>query len=66
MMVDHEKQPHKPFETAAADFNRMIIKKLAKVLEANPEIGLLSVFPSTYSIRLAQRKSDENGKLPSN
>lgn len=42
--------------TEAAQLNSRVFKKLEKALASNPEVDLLSLFPSTYSIRLAKRK----------
>lgn len=50
--------------TEAAQFNIRVFKRLEKALASNPEVDLLSLFPSTYSIRLVKRKkisTDKNG-----
>jgi hypothetical protein len=44
-------------ESEAAKFNTMVLKKLKKVLAEDPEVDLLSKFPSEYSARLAKRKT---------
>lgn len=38
--------------TAAAKLNRLVMKKMQKALKSNPEINLISLFPSNYSARL--------------
>lgn len=50
--------------TEAAQLNTLVMKRLEKALASNPEVDLLSLFPSTYSTRLAKRKkiaTDNNG-----
>ena len=52
--------------TEAAQLNTLVFKRLEKALASNPEADLLSLFPSTYSTRLAKRKkiaTDNNGML---
>ena len=51
--------------TEAAQPNTRVFKKLEKALASNPEVDLLSLFPSTYSTRLANRKkiaTNNNGR----
>ena len=45
----------------AAKFNQMVLRKLQRAFEANPEDDLLSKFPSGYSTRLAGRKEQDEG-----
>jgi len=40
----------------AARFNSSIFRKLQKALEKDPEVDLLSLFPTKYSARLGARK----------
>ncbi|KAF2254382.1 hypothetical protein BU26DRAFT_500151 [Trematosphaeria pertusa] len=54
-------------ESEASQFNRMVMKKLQKALEADPEVDLASKIPSSYSSRLAHRKAKarhEDGPSP--
>jgi hypothetical protein len=44
-------------ESEAAQFNRMVLRKLQKAIAADPEIDLTSKLPTNYSIRLAERKT---------
>ena len=46
--------PHESI-TEAAQLNIRVFKRLEKALASNPEVDLLSLFPSTYSTRLAKR-----------
>ena len=45
----------------AAKFNQMVLRKLQRAFESNPEDDLLSKFPSGYSTRLAGRKEQDEG-----
>ena len=47
-----------PATSAAFQLNRMVLKRLQKALEADPEVDLTSKIPSTYADRLAARKSE--------
>ena len=49
--------------TEAAQLNIRVLKKLEKALASNPEVNLLSLFPSTYSTRLENRMkiTDQDG-----
>ena len=50
--------------TEAAQLNIRVFKRVEKALASNPEVDLLSVFPSTYSTRLSKRMkiaTDQNG-----
>jgi uncharacterized protein YccT (UPF0319 family) len=50
--------------TEAATLNARVFKKLEKALASDPEVDLLSLFPSNYSTRLKKRKrtvTDNNG-----
>jgi hypothetical protein len=44
-------------DSEASRFNQMVLKKLQKALEADPEVDLASKIPSSYSSRLAHRKA---------
>jgi hypothetical protein len=44
-------------ESEASRFNQMIMRKLQKALDADPEVDLASKIPSSYSSRLALRKA---------
>lgn len=44
-------------ESEAAHFNRRVMKKLQKAIDADPETDLASKLPLNYSSRLADRKS---------
>lgn len=44
-------------ESEAAQFNGMVMKKLRKAMDADPETDLASKLPLNYSSRLADRKS---------
>ncbi|OCK73105.1 kinase-like protein [Lepidopterella palustris CBS 459.81] len=46
-----------PTDGEAAKFNSMILRKLQKAFAEDPEVDLLSKFPSKYSIRLAEKKA---------
>jgi len=35
-------------ESEAAQFNRMVMRKLQKAIEADPEVDLASKLPTTY------------------
>ncbi|KAL8858216.1 MAG: hypothetical protein Q9178_005228 [Gyalolechia marmorata] len=48
--------------TAAANFNRMVIRKLQRALEVNLEVDLTSVLPTKYSKRLNAMKHQPDGK----
>jgi hypothetical protein len=50
-------------ESEAAQFNRMVMRKLQKAIEADPEVDLASKLPKTYSLRLADRKKEIKGWL---
>ncbi|KAF3917562.1 hypothetical protein AA313_de0202717 [Arthrobotrys entomopaga] len=52
-------EPAKP-STEAAVFNRRILSRIQRVFEKNPEADLLSLFPSDYQSRLADRKTTDN------
>lgn len=43
--------------TAAAKFNRSVLRKLTAALEKDPEVDLITVFPTGYRSRLEERKS---------
>ncbi|KAF2277835.1 uncharacterized protein EI97DRAFT_500070 [Westerdykella ornata] len=47
-----------PTESPACQLNRMVLRKLQKAFEADPEVDLASKIPSTYSSRLADRKAE--------
>jgi len=48
-----------PVDRSSALFlNKMVMRKLQRELEADPEVDLASKIPSTYASRLAGRKSD--------
>lgn len=48
----------------AAKFNKMVIRKLEKAYEVDPEDDLLARFPSGYSMRLIGkiRKTENEGQ----
>ena len=48
-------------ELEAAQFNRMVMRKLQKAIEADPEVDLASKLPTNYSSRLAHRKKENKG-----
>lgn len=41
--------------TAAAEFNRRVMKRLQKALARDPEVNLQEIFPSEYNSRLARK-----------
>lgn len=43
-------------KSAAYQLNQMIMRKLQKALQVDPEVDILSQIPSSYSSRLAERK----------
>ena len=45
----------------AAKFNQMVLRKLQRAFEIDPEVDLLSKFPTGYSTRLAGRKEQDEG-----
>ena len=53
----HDKTP----ASEAAKFNHMILRKLQRAFETDPDIDLLSKFPTGYSTRLAGRKEQDEG-----
>ncbi|OAL43414.1 hypothetical protein IQ07DRAFT_299677 [Pyrenochaeta sp. DS3sAY3a] len=54
---------HQTGKSLACQFNQMVIRKLQKALQADPEVDLLSQIPSSYSTRLADRKSKNDHKI---
>ena len=46
----------------AAKFNQMVLRKIQRAIETDPEDDLLSKFPSGYSTRLAGRKEQDEGE----
>lgn len=40
----------------AANFNARVLRKVQKVLQEDPEVGISTVLPNNYSSRLASRK----------
>lgn len=50
-------------ESEAAQFNRMVLRKLQKAIEADPEVDLASKLPANYSSRLAERKKEDQGRV---
>jgi phage tail sheath gpL-like len=48
-------------ESEAARFNRIVMRKLQKAIEADPEVDLTSKLPTGYSLRLAGRKKGKQG-----
>jgi hypothetical protein len=50
-------------ESEAAQFNRMVMRKLQKAIEADPEVDLASKLPTSYSSRLADRKEESKGRM---
>jgi len=48
--------------SAAANFNAKVFRKLQNAFAANPEIDLLSMFPTNYSERLNGKMNQEAGK----
>jgi phage tail sheath gpL-like len=48
-------------ESEAARFNRIVMRKLQKAIEADPEVDLASKLPTGYSLRLAGRKKGKQG-----
>lgn len=46
---------HQASKSLACQVNQMVIRKLQKALEADPEVDLVSQIPSSYSSRLADR-----------
>ena len=46
----------------AAKFNQMVLRKLQRAFETDPEDDLLSKFPSGYSTRLAGRKEQDESE----
>lgn len=50
-------------ESEAAQFNRMVLRKLQKAIEADPEVDLASKLPTNYSSRLAERKKEDQGRV---
>lgn len=47
-----------PTTSPASQLNRMVMKRLQKALEADPEVDLTTKIPSSYASRLADRKSE--------
>ncbi|KJX93788.1 hypothetical protein TI39_contig4257g00003 [Zymoseptoria brevis] len=47
---------HSVQDSEAAQFNRLVLKKLRKAVDVDPEVNLISKLPSNYSSRLADRK----------
>ncbi|KAI9732518.1 MAG: hypothetical protein M1834_003853 [Cirrosporium novae-zelandiae] len=47
-----------PLSSAASKFNSIVLRKLQRELENNPETDLLSKFPNEYSTRLNDLKKD--------
>ena len=43
------------YTSEAAKFNNMVLRKLEKVYDEDPEDNLLARFPSEYSLRLAAK-----------
>lgn len=41
----------------AARFNELVLKKLQRAYQANPEVDLTSILPSDYPSRLSAKKS---------
>lgn len=54
----------KQYISDAAKFNKMVIRKLEKAYEVDPEDDLLARFPSGYSMRLIGkiRKTENEGQ----
>lgn len=48
-------------ESEVAQFNRLVMKKLQRAIEADPEVVLASKLPMRYSLRLADRKKENKG-----
>jgi hypothetical protein len=48
----------KSIESEAHRFNRMVMRKLQRAIDADPEIDLASKLPRNYSSRLADRKTE--------
>jgi hypothetical protein len=47
-----------PNKFSASELNRLVIRKLQRALEADPEVDLASKIPSSYATRLAERKAE--------
>ena len=45
-------------ESEVAQFNRLVMKRLQKAIEADLEVDLASKLPTSYSLRLADRKKE--------
>lgn len=48
-------------ESEAARFNRIVMRKLQKAIEADPEVDLACRLPTNYSLRLAGRRKENKG-----
>jgi hypothetical protein len=53
-----------PTTSPASELNRLVIRKLQRALEADPEVDLASKIPSSYATRLAERKAEGLGFAP--
>ena len=53
----HDKTP----ASQAAKFNHMVLRKIQRAFELDPEDDLLSKFPTGYSTRLAGKKEQDEG-----
>ncbi|KAK6003411.1 hypothetical protein QM012_009182 [Aureobasidium pullulans] len=60
--VDHVTKNDHPSasDTPAAKFNRLVMRKLTKAMERDPETDLTKIIPSTYLAILAARLSDQD------
>lgn len=45
-------------ESEATRFNQLVMRKLRKAMDTDPEVDLASKIPLNYSVRLAERKTE--------
>ena len=48
-------------ESEAARFNQIVMRKLQKAIEADPEVDTAFELPTNYSLRLAGRRKEKKG-----
>ena len=51
----------KTLASEAAKFNEMVLRKLQRAFETDPEVDLFSQIPTGYSSRLAGKKEQDEG-----